>query len=141
MFQNNFCYCIFNIVPLHYHVFFHPTYLKILDLHSRNTTKEVLLSPYNFQIRISKKVHCAHASRKLARRLGNKENSWEPKIKTGYLKRVLNYFVLNTLGWFKAPVSSQTHKLMAATNFSDYLGLNHYKKAEKNKTYHSFKVD
>ena len=35
------------------------------------------------------------------------------------------------LGWFKNPVSSQTEKLMAATKFSDYLGLNHYKKAKK----------
>ena len=32
------------------------------------------------------------------------------------------------LGWFKNPVSSQTEKLMAATKFSDYLGLKHYKK-------------
>ena len=37
----------------------------------------------------------------------------------------------NTVGWFKNPVSSQTEKLMAATKFSDYLGLNHYKKAKK----------
>ena len=36
-----------------------------------------------------------------------------------------------SLGWFKNPVSSQTEKLMAATNFSDYLGLKHYKKAKK----------
>ena len=36
-----------------------------------------------------------------------------------------------TLGWFKNPVFSQTEKLMAATKFSDYLGLNHYKKAKK----------
>ena len=35
------------------------------------------------------------------------------------------------LGWFKNLVSSQTEKLMAATKFSDYLGLNHYKKAKK----------
>ena len=28
-------------------------------------------------------------------------------------------------------LSSQTEKLMAATKFSDYLGLNHYKKAKK----------
>ena len=35
------------------------------------------------------------------------------------------------LGWYKTPVSSQTDKLMAATKFSDYLGLNHYKKARK----------
>ena len=41
------------------------------------------------------------------------------------------------LGWFKNPVSSQTKKLMAATKFSDYLGLKHYKKA---KTFHSFKL-
>ena len=38
---------------------------------------------------------------------------------------------LYVLGWFKNPVSSQTEKLMAATKFSDYLGLNHYKKAKK----------
>ena len=37
----------------------------------------------------------------------------------------------NNLGWFKNPLSSQTEKLMAATKFSDYLGLNHYKKAKK----------
>ena len=36
-----------------------------------------------------------------------------------------------TLGWFKNPLSSQTEKLMAGTKFSDYLGLNHYKKAKK----------
>ena len=35
------------------------------------------------------------------------------------------------LGWFKNPVSSQTEKLMAGTKFSDYLGLNHYKKSKK----------
>jgi hypothetical protein len=40
---------------------------------------------------------------------------------------------LLTVGWFKNPVSSQTEKLMAATKFSDYLGLNQYKKAKKNK--------
>ena len=33
------------------------------------------------------------------------------------------------LGWFKNTLSSQTEKLMAAINFSDYLGLKHYKKA------------
>ena len=36
-----------------------------------------------------------------------------------------------TLGWFKNPVFSQTEKLMAATKFSDYLGLKHYKKERK----------
>ena len=36
-----------------------------------------------------------------------------------------------SLGWFKNPVSSQTEKLMAGIKFSDYLGLNHYKKAKK----------
>ena len=35
------------------------------------------------------------------------------------------------LGWLKNPLSSQTEKLMAGTKFSDYLGLNHYKKAKK----------
>jgi hypothetical protein len=29
---------------------------------------------------------------------------------------------------------------MAGTKFYDYLGLNHYKKAKINKTFHSFKV-
>ena len=38
---------------------------------------------------------------------------------------------MGNLGWFKNPVSSQTEKLMAGTKFSDYLGLNHYKKAKK----------
>ena len=38
---------------------------------------------------------------------------------------------MKTLGWSKTPVSSQTDKLMAGTKFSDYLGLNHYKKAKK----------
>ena len=31
-----------------------------------------------------------------------------------------------SVGWFKNTVSSQIEKLMAATNFSDYLGLKHY---------------
>jgi hypothetical protein len=44
-------------------------------------------------------------------------------------KRILS------VGWFKIPVSSPTHKLMAATNFSDYLGLKHYKKAKKIKNF------
>ena len=35
------------------------------------------------------------------------------------------------VGWFKNPLSSQTEKLMAGTKFSDYLGLNHCKKAKK----------
>ena len=39
--------------------------------------------------------------------------------------------VIWVVGWFKTPVSSQTHKLMAATKFSDYLGLKDYKKAKK----------
>ena len=34
---------------------------------------------------------------------------------------------LCTLEWFKNPVSSQTDKLCAGTNFSDYLGLKHCK--------------
>ena len=37
------------------------------------------------------------------------------------------------VGWFKTPVSSQTHKLMAATKVSDYLGPKCYKKAKKSK--------
>ena len=44
------------------------------------------------------------------------------------------------LGWSKTPVSSQTDKLMAGTKFSDYLGLKHYEKAKKIKTFHSFKI-
>ena len=47
----------------------------------------------------------------------------------------INFFVqflrAGTLGCFKNPVSSQTEKLMAGTKLSDYLGLNHYKKAKK----------
>ena len=35
------------------------------------------------------------------------------------------------VGWFKNTLSSQTEKLMAAVDFSDYLGLKHYKKAKK----------
>ena len=35
------------------------------------------------------------------------------------------------MGDSKTQFSSQTEKLMADTKFSDYLGLNHYKKAEK----------
>ena len=35
-----------------------------------------------------------------------------------------------SLGWFKNPVSSQTEKLIAATKFSDYLGLKHYENAK-----------
>ena len=38
-----------------------------------------------------------------------------------------------SLGWFKTPVSSQTHKLMAAKKVSDYLGPNYYKKSKKSK--------
>ena len=41
-------------------------------------------------------------------------------------------------GWFKNPVSSKTEKLMAASKFSDYLGIKHYKKAKK--TFQSFRV-
>ena len=44
---------------------------------------------------------------------------------------ISNASVLLTVEWFKTPVSSQTQKLVAATKFSDYLGLNHYKKAKK----------
>jgi len=42
------------------------------------------------------------------------------------------------IGWFKNPLSSQTEKLMAGTKFSDYLGLNHYKKAKKFKNFIHF---
>ena len=43
----------------------------------------------------------------------------------------ISFVITYTVGWFKNPVSSQTEKLMAGTKFSDYLGLNHYKKAKK----------
>ena len=33
--------------------------------------------------------------------------------------------------YLSLPLSSQTEKLMAGTKFSDYLGLNQYKKAKK----------
>ena len=45
---------------------------------------------------------------------------------------------LYCLGWFKSSVSCQTDGLTAGTKFSDYLGLKHYKKAKKNKTFHPF---
>ena len=56
---------------------------------------------------------------------------------TKYASQQSQLFVCK-VGWSKTPVSSQTDKLMAATKFSDYLGLNHYKKAKKNKTFHSW---
>ena len=43
----------------------------------------------------------------------------------------LHIIICCTLGWFKNPVSCQTDKLMAGTKFSGYLGLKHYKKANK----------
>jgi hypothetical protein len=43
----------------------------------------------------------------------------------------VNSKVVRKLWWSKNPVSSQTDKLIAATKFSDYLGLKHYKKAKK----------
>ena len=46
--------------------------------------------------------------------------------------KYFNFSHLSVIGCSKNPVSSQTDRLMAATNFSDYLGLNHYKKAKKN---------
>ena len=48
------------------------------------------------------------------------------------------HFHYRPVGWFKNPVSSQTEKLMAGTKFSDYLGLNHYKKAKKLKNFIHF---
>ena len=45
--------------------------------------------------------------------------------------KVINHIADDTLGWFKNPVSSQTEKLKAATKFSDYLGLKHYRNAKK----------
>ena len=47
----------------------------------------------------------------------------------GLLLSSLEY--MYCLEWFKNPVSSQTDKLMEGTKFSDYLGLNHFKKAKK----------
>jgi hypothetical protein len=44
---------------------------------------------------------------------------------------VLKCGFTRTLGWFKNPVSSQTGKLIAATKFSDYLGVKHYKRAKE----------
>ena len=38
---------------------------------------------------------------------------------------------MGVVGWFKKPSFSQTERLMAGTKFSDYLGLNHCKKAKK----------
>ena len=62
--------------------------------------------------------------------------------KSTILSQKLTFFSLlhSSIGWFKNPVSSQTEKLMACTKFSDYLGINHYKKSNKNKTFHPFKV-
>ena len=47
---------------------------------------------------------------------------------------------VSSLRWFKNPVSCQAEKLMAGTKFSDYLGLKHYKKAKKIKTFQPFRV-
>ena len=44
------------------------------------------------------------------------------------------------VGWSKNPLSSQTEKLMAATIFSNYLVLKHYKKSKNKKTFHPFKL-
>ena len=49
---------------------------------------------------------------------------------TKYASQQSQLFVCK-VGWSKTPVSSQTDKLMAATKFSDYLGLKPYKKAKK----------
>ena len=46
----------------------------------------------------------------------------------------------HTLGWFKTPVSSQTHKLMAATKVSDYLGPKYYKNAKQSKHFTHFRL-
>ena len=48
--------------------------------------------------------------------------------------------VPTSLRCFKNPVSSQTEKLMAGVRFSDYLGLNHYKKANKVKHFTHFRI-
>ena len=52
----------------------------------------------------------------------------------------IHTFICNELdlavGWFKTPVSSQTDKLMAATKFSDYLGVKHYKKQKIKHFFH-----
>ena len=53
------------------------------------------------------------------------------KIALVFFLNLFLYWIASwSLGWFKNPVSSQTEKLMAGTKFSDYLGLNHYKKAK-----------
>ena len=62
--------------------------------------------------------------------LEKKSTSFMNKLTFWSLFIILNVCIV---GWFKTPVSSQTHKLMAATKVSDYLGPNHYKKAKKSK--------
>ena len=56
---------------------------------------------------------------------------------------IISYIIyrMRAIGWFKNPVFFQTEKLMAGTKFSDYLGLNHYKKSKKIKIFHPFRVD
>ena len=44
------------------------------------------------------------------------------------------------VGWFKTPVCSQTHKFMAATKVSDYLGPKYYKKAKKSKHFNHLRL-
>ena len=67
----------------------------------------------------------------------NSNEAWSEAVKIikGFgailLQRIQTNSMSQTLGWFKNPVSSQTEKMMAGTKFSDYLGLNHYKKAKK----------
>ena len=46
--------------------------------------------------------------------------------------------IQTTIGWSKNPLSSQIAKLMAGKKFSDYLGVNHYKKAKKLKKFIHF---
>jgi hypothetical protein len=56
--------------------------------------------------------------------------------KIHFLIHSVPYFQLqksckDNLGWSKTTVPSLTEKLMAETKFSDYIALNHYKKAKK----------
>ena len=65
----------------------------------------------------------------------------DPRCSRESLRLIYNWFgIIHVLQRFPIPqtsgsnlfLSSQTDKLMAGTKFSDYLGLNHYKKAKKN---------
>ena len=63
----------------------------------------------------------------------------QPQRRLEFGGQCKTYMVLLLQGGSNLFLSSQTHKLMAATKFSDYLGLNHYKKAKKSKHFiHQF---